>query len=252
MNRCKLFALPVYTAFLCLVSFSVIAQPAAIDSLLIKLLATDQLLPILVDSALNYSPALKRAGKSEDFANANFRISKNAIFSAVNLQSSYFYGTNYTTVNNPVSPVAGGNLTTAQSGFYNVGIGIQLPVTYLINRKNILKAGQSQVDMVIAEKESIEMSIKQEVIRLYQEFKLAQKMMTISAKNRLAAQVNNSMAEKDFVNGQLTIDRASIVHESYNRSALDFEIHVNRFQTSYMQLEAFTGINLSALITRNR
>ncbi|MEO5999555.1 MAG: TolC family protein [Chitinophagaceae bacterium] len=248
MNRCKLFFLSSFTALLLLIKFSAAAQPAAIDSLLIKLLATDQLLPILVDSALSYSPAVKRADKSENLASANLQISRQAIFSAINLQSSYFYGTNYATVNSQASPIAGGSLTTAQTGFYNVGIGIQLPVNAIINRKNILKAGKSQIEMVMAEKENIELSIRQEVVRLYQEFKLSQKMMTISAKNRQTAQVNNSMAEKDFVNGQLTIDRLSIVHESYNRSMLDFEIYVNKFQTSYMQLETFTGINLSALI----
>ncbi len=236
--------------WLLLFTFSVEAQTTSVDSLLIKVLATDQLLPMLIDSALQYSPEIKRVGKSENLATANLQAGKKAIFSAVNLQSSYFYGTNYTTVNNQVSPVAGGNLTTAQTGFYNVGVGIQLPITYLINRKNIIKAGQSQVEMATAEKENIELTVKQEVIRLYQEFKLSQKMMTISAGNRQNAQVNNSMAEKDFVNGQLTIDRLSIVRESYNRALLDFEIFVNKFQSSYMQLEAFTGINLSALINR--
>lgn len=248
MNSCKYISIAIYITFLLLNKIPADAQSGSVDSLLIKALNTDELLPILIGSALKYSPEIKKMGSNQDYVNANLLISKKAIFSAVNLHSSYMYGTNYSAINNQSGPVSGNNFTTAQTGFYNVGIGMQLPLTYIINRKNIIKAGKSQVNMATADKENSELSVKQEVIRLYQEFKLSQKMMTISTKNRQAAQVNNTMAEKDFVNGQLTIDRLSLVHESYNKSIIDFETNVNRFQTSYMQLEAFTGINLSALI----
>jgi hypothetical protein len=34
----------------------------------------------------------------------------------------------------------------------------------------------------------------------------------------------------------------------YNRSVIEFESYLNGFQTSYLQLEAYTGTNLSSLI----
>jgi outer membrane protein TolC len=112
----------------------------------------------------------------------------------------------------------------------------------------MIKAGQSQVAMAASEKENSELKTKQEVIRLYQDFKLSQKVLAIATKSKLFLQVNNSMAEKDFVNGQLPIDRLSLVLESFNKSLVEYEICLNRFETSYMQLETYTGVNLSALL----
>src|SRR5205085_1262293 len=115
-----------------------------------------------------------------------------------------------------------------------------------------IKSGQSQVEMAVAEKENLALITKQEVIRLYHEFKLAHMLMTIGNKSKQTSQVNKAMAEKDFTNGQLSIDKLTIVLESYNKTLLEYETYVNKFQVNFMQLEAFTGVNLSALIMRSR
>lgn len=224
------------------------APSVSVDSLLTKALASDQLLPMLIDSALKHSPELRRSRGNEDYTNANLKVSKNAILSAVSLQSSYGYGTNYSAVNNPSTTPVGNNLTTAQNSFYNVGVGLQLPISQIINRKHIIKANQSLASSAAAETENTALLVKQEVIRLYQDFKLLQKLVLISSKNKQAAQVNNSMAEKDFLNGQITVDQVSGVLESYNKSIIEFETNVTRFQTSYMLLEMYTGTSLSSLI----
>jgi len=250
MKRTQCFAVAIWLIQAFILRPSAGAQSPSLDSMLIKALSTDELLPVLVDSAIKFSPERKRLAGNEQYAAANLQISKNAIFSAVNLQSSYLYGTNYTAVNSQAGTVPGPNLTTSQSGFYNMGVGIQLPVSFILNRKHMIKAGRSQVIMATAEKENSELSTRLEVIRLYQDFKLAHKILAICTRNKLASQVNNSMAEKDFINGQLTIDRLSLVSESLNRSTLEYETYLNRFETSYMQLETFTGINLSNLIMR--
>lgn len=248
MNRCTSFAFTIIIAWSLLINCAAKAQSVSADSLLVRVLATDRLLPMLIDSAIKYSPEVQRIGSNQDYAAANLRISKNIIYSAVSMVSSYNYGTNISAVNNQSGTVGGNNFTTAQNSFYNVGVGLQLPITHLMNRKSIIKAGQSQVNMAIAEKDKAALFIKQEVIRLYQDFKLSQKLVVISSKNKQSAQINNTMAEKDFLNGQITVDQVSRVLDIYNKSIIEFETNVNRFQLMYMQLEAYTGTNLSTLI----
>ncbi len=248
MNRCTPFAFTIIFSWALLFNSATQAQSVSVDSLLVRALATDQLLPMLIDSAIKYSPEVRRIGSTEDYAAANLRINKNIIYSAVSMVSSYNYGTNISALTNPGSTVGGNNFTTSQNSFYNVGIGLQLPVTHLINRKSIIKAGQSQVSMATAEKDQAALIIRQEVIRLYQDFKLSQKLVTISSRNKQGAQINNSMAEKDFLNGQISIDQVSRVLDIYNKSTIEFETNVNRFQMMYMQLEAYTNTNLSTLI----
>ena len=248
MNRLAIIALTWLISGVLFTNISAKAQSPSADSLLVRALATDQLLPMLIDSAIKYSPEVRRIGSNEDYAAANLRISKNILYSAVSMVSSYNYGTNISAISNQGPITGGNNFTTAQNSFYNVGIGLQLPITHLINRKSIIKAGQSQIDMAIAEKDKAALFIRQEVIRLYQDFKLSLKLVTISSINKQSAQINNAMAEKDFLNGQIAVDQVSRVLDIYNKSTIEFETNVNRFQMMYMQLEAYTNTNLSTLI----
>lgn len=248
MNGLKSIAYTVAIPLLFLLKSPAHAQVASVDSLLTKAFVTDELLPILIDSATRYSPELRRIRYSEAYANANLQISKKAIYNAVSLVSSYNYGTNYSAVNNPNVITGANNFTSAQTGYYNLGIVVQVPLTSILNRKNSIKAGQSLVNMAASEQEDVALFVKGEVIKLYQDFKLSHKLMVISGKNRQAAQVNNAMAEKDFVNGQLTVEPLSRIMDIYHKSLLEFETYAGKFQLSYMQLESYTGTNLSTLI----
>jgi outer membrane protein TolC len=248
MNRLRYLTIPTFFSLLLFFQFSAEAQTSSVDSLLTKELASDELLPILTDSAIKYSPVVRTSANNEAYANANLQISKKSIYNAVSLVSSYNYGTNYSATNNPSGGSIGANFTTAQTGFYNLGVGIRLPLSEILNRKNIIKVGESQVNMAAAEKDNAVLYIKQEVIRLYQDFKLMHKLLSISSQNKQASQVNNTMAEKNFLNAQLTVDQVSGVLEIYNKSVVEYETNLNRFQTSYLQLETYTGVNLSKLI----
>jgi outer membrane protein TolC len=224
-------------------------QTVALDSLLVKAFASDTLLPMLIDSAIKFSPEARKARGLELSAGLTKKINRNVIFDGVSMHSGYGYGTNYSAINNQ-SAVVGNYLTTSQSAFYNVGIGIQLPLSMLLNRKNMLKMQNALVETATAQKDNSELLVRQDVINLYQDFKLSQKLLIISSKNKQAAEVNNTIAQKDFLNAQLTVDQQSGVMEKYNKSVIDFETNVIKFQTSLLLLEAYTGTNLSKLIRK--
>ncbi len=223
------------------------AQKISTDSLLTKALINDQLLPQLISAAQKFSPEVKRLTGGIDFATANQKISKNAIFDRLSLLGSYQYGTNFASVNeaNSVS-----RLTTVQTGFYNLGVGIQLPISQILNRKHFAKATQSQIEMATYEKENSNLYIKQRVIEYYQDLKLAHKLMLISSNNRQAAQVNYKMGERDFLQGQITVEQNARVLDIYNKSRIEYETYLNKFQTSLMQMDAYTGTNFSSLLNQ--
>ncbi len=224
-----------------------ICQRVSTDSLLTKAFANDQLLPTLINAAQKFSPEIRRIGSSIDLAISNQKINKNSIYSGLSLQSSYYYGTNYSAVNALNNTNV---LTTSQTGFYNIGIGLQLPITHIISRKHLIKSSQSQIDMVSAEKDNAEIFVRQEVIRLYQELKLAHRIMLISRVNRQAAEINYKMAEKDFLQGQITVEQNSRVLDIFNKAKIDYETFVNKFQTTIMMLDAYTGTSFSNLLNQ--
>lgn len=226
---------------------SLMAQTVPSDSLLARAFETDQLLPMMVDSAIKYSPVIKRMNNSIVYAEESLNLNKKSIYSSLSLNSSYNYGTNYSAVNNSLGTSLN-NFTTSQTGFYNMGVSIQLPLTQIVSRKNTLRAAEAQVKITQADKENSVLYVKQEVIRMYQELKLTHKLLIISGKNKQSAQVNFSMAEKDFIQGQSTVEQESRVMDIYNKSVIEFETYVNRFQTAYMQLESYIGTSLSTLL----
>lgn len=228
-------------------SFSTLCQKVATDSLLIKAFASDQLLPILITAGQKFSPEIKRLTGSVDFASANQKISRNSIFDRLSLLASYHYGTNYSAVNQTSSI---DRFTTVQSGFYNLGVGLQLPISQVLNRRNFEKAAQAQVEMASFEKENTGLFIKMRVIEFYQDLKLAHRLLLISSNNKQAAQVNYKMVERDYLQGQITTEQISRVLDMFNKSKIEYETYVNKFQTSLMQLDAYTGTSFSILLNQ--
>ncbi len=228
------------------------AQLTPVDSLLTRALTTDELLPMLIDSAIKYSPEVRRVNSNIDQATEDVSIKKKQIFNAASFVTSYNYGTNYASVNNSNNINSPNYFSTVQSGFYNIGVVVQLPLTHIISRKNIIKSAESFLNAHIAEKDKAALYTKQEVIRLYQELKLAQRLVMISSKNRQSAMINYNMAEKEFIQGQIKIEELARVMDIYSKASVEYEVYINRFQTNYVQLEAYTGVNLSDLIKQIR
>lgn len=248
-NFLKLSGLTMLAFLICLNKSIAQEQLTSDDSLLIKAFATDQLLPLLIDSAIKYSSEVERARQIVEYAKNVGKINKNAIYSGLSFGTSYNYGTNYSAVNNASNTTNNiSALTKAQTGYYNVGIGFQLPITQFLNRKSIIQADQSQIKAGIADKEKIILFLKQEVIRLYQDLKLSQKLIALSSKNKQAAEINYAMEEKNFIQGQSPIVEITSIQDVLNKAGIEFETYINRFQTNYMQLEAITGTDISKLI----
>ena len=80
--------------------------------------------------------------------------------------------------------------------------------------------------------------------------KLAQKLVLISSKGKQTAYVNYSLAEKEFIQGNGSLDQLSRLHDIYSKACSQFESDVNRFQTNYLQLQEYAGIKLSNLILK--
>ena len=252
MNLCKRFWLH-YPAMvmIALGIFSTKAdcQKISTDSLLSRAFATDQLLPTLITAAQRFSPEMKRFSHGIELANANQKIAKNVIFNGLSFLSSYQYGTNYSAVND-VNNL--NRFSTNQTGFYNIGASLQLPIVNIINRKHLIQQTQSQIEIVTNEREGAALFIKQRVIEYYQELKLAHKLVLISGDIKQSAQLNYKMTERDFLQGQITVDQNSKILDAVNKSKIEYETYLNRFQTSLMQLDAYTGVSLTTLLNQLR
>ncbi len=225
------------------------SQSSSVDASLTKAFATDELLPVLIEAALKNSPDVKRLTTNIIVAESNLKVSKNAILSGLAANTSYHYGTNYSAVNNE-SVFNNGfyNLTTAQTGFYNIGIGLSMPITNILNRKHILRANRAQIQMAANDRDNSALLVKQDIIRMYQALKLAHKILALSSSNKQAFQVNYNLAEKEFLQGQLSVSEISRMLDFINKAKMEYETNLNNFQTILLQLETYAGVSLMSLL----
>ena len=220
------------------------------DSALLKIFESDVLLPQLIDSALKSSGEIKRIDNSILVWKETTQINKKNILSGISLLSSYNYGTagDLTTGKDNTGTNPYTAFRTNKGDRYNIGVNVQMPLSFILGRKNLIRVSDLQSKMAEGERDNALLYVKSEVIRLYQEMKLAEKLVLLSGKGKQTSYVNYSLSQKSFVQGNSDLDQLSRLHDIYSKASTEFETNVNRFQTSYLQLQEFAGIRLSNLI----
>ena len=226
------------------------AQFLPTDSALIKIFDSDNLLPILIDSAIKHSGEIKRIENGILVWKETAEINKKNIWSGVSFLSSYNYGTtgDLTSGKDNISTNPFTTFRTNKGERYNVGVNVQIPLTSLIGRKNQIHVSELQSRMAEGERDNAKLYIKGEVIRMYQEMKLAQRLLLISAKSKQTAFVNYSLAEKSFIKGNGDLDQLSRLHDIFSKASAQFETDINRFQTNYLQVQEYAGVKLYNVI----
>lgn len=230
------------------------AQVIPTDSSLLKLFESDVLLPMIMDSAIKNSGEVRRIDNGVLMWKETTESNKKNIFSGISLLSSYNYGTNadLTTGKDNTSVNQFSAFRTNRGDRYNFGVNVQIPITSFLSRKNLIRISELQSKMAEGERDNAKLYVKSEVIRMYQDMKLAQKLVLVSSKGKQTAFINYSLTQKEFIQGNGNLDQVSRLHDIYSKASAEFETNINKFQTSYLQLQEYAGIKLSNLILQIR
>ena len=222
------------------------------DSTLSRIFDTDILIPMLFDSALKINPTIRRADRNIEMLGEISKASKKDYLKGISFISSYSYGNvaDLSLTKDPNSTPDLNTFRSSKSDRYNVGINVQIPITYLINRKNNVRTTVLQVKMAEAERDDHVLYIENEIIRLYQELKLNHRQVMTSSKNKQSSLVNYKMIEKEFLQGNINLEGLSRLYDMYNKSVVEHDSYVNRFETSFLQLQLMIGTSLSDLINK--
>lgn len=241
-------------ASLMLLYFAGNAQNLPSDSTLARILQTDVLLPLLVDSAIKNSPDVDRSKTNIQVYEQNLQAARKSVLNFVSLGSSYGYGTsgNLALEKDPSGTGQLSNFSATKTSRYYMGIGVQVPLGTFLSRKQQRRTAELQIDVAETEQRGIERAIRQEVIKLYQDFKLAHALLLTTGKMKQSAYLNLSIAQKDFTGGQIGVEQMTKYQNDYHQTTMAFDTQLNRFQTSLLTLEASTGVQLVKLINRLR
>jgi len=202
----------------------------------------------LIDSAIVHSPYLK-------YVDADIYINKyqeksakrewmSNLYLDANIATDYYDGlTNNTTSLGDINSV----LTNQDNSRYLIGVSIRMPMDDLWDRRNRVKAARKLVERTISERDFRIQEIRKSIIEQYNKLIINQRILKIANDNQIFMSLQMAMAEKEFLNGQLTLYELARLNEMNRKAVTDFEYARIDFYNAYMILQELVGIKFNVI-----
>jgi outer membrane protein TolC len=194
-------------------------------------------LSIVIDSVLKNNGLLQSRKKHigvKEFTLASERVdwTRN-----IGIQTDTRYGTLNNISTNGLDNLATSIATNTRQFNYSVGFYVNLTVFNVINRKNQIGLARLEVDEAKDMVQFQEDEIRQNVIKLYQDLLLKQKILRIKSKNLGDGKVNMQMIEKEFRNGVVPVAEYVRITSITADVEIEYEKAKSEFITSKKILE---------------
>jgi outer membrane protein TolC len=132
-------------------------------------------------------------------------------------------------------------LTETKQFNYNIGVYLKISLFDVLNRKHQVGLARLEVDEAKSMAQFQEDEIRQNVIRLYQEIILKQRVLKIKSKNLGDGKVNMQMVEKEFRNGIVPVAEYVRITSITTNLEVDYEMARSEFITAKNILEDMAG-----------
>jgi outer membrane protein TolC len=205
----------------------------------------DKLPPLqaLIDSAILNSPAIKFQDAEILKNQLNIRITKNNWTKNLGINGDFLYGT-YDNLS--LDPATGtSTINTKVESRYATGIFIRLPLYDAINTKNEVGIASYELEQAKQLKESRIQAVRQLVINQYYDVVYNERLLNILSRNQQSADLQLQMAEKQFTNGQISIEDLARITEINNDALVSFEKAKIELNTSYLILQEIVGFTFN-------
>jgi len=199
-------------------------------------------LQVIIDSALTRNGMLKFRNK--EIGVKESRLASERIYWIRNLsfvaESSYGNLNNLSTNADRTGSTSA--LTNTTQYNYGAGLSVRFPIFDLINRKNQINLAKYEVAGAKDMLQSLEDEIRQEVIKMYHDIILKQKILKIKSKALGDNEVNMQMVEKEFRNGVVPISEYVRITSITADAEVAFESAMSEFIIAKKLLEDMTGL----------
>jgi len=201
----------------------------------------------ILDSALAINPNIRFRDLQIDMSKASKKTGKLEWIRNIGIQTDARYGTFDNFSSNLASSTSSSTMIATRNNQLNYGIGasVRFPIYEYLNRKNQAANSQGLIDQAIAMAESQRIELRQAIIKQYNDLILKQRLLKLRSKYIETARMNLVMLEKQFQNGQITLDEYSRISETVTRTETEYETAKIDLLTSYMIFEEVTGIRFN-------
>lgn len=126
---------------------------------------------------------------------------------------------------------------------YSVGIALDLNLFNLTMRGKQKELAQTEIEMARERKAELLFEVRNLVITLYYELKLAQKNLEIMALQKASAITQTEMAEIQFKRQQIDFIEYSKILEFHTKTLIDFEKATYEYLTRKRLLQELSGLS---------
>lgn len=203
------------------------------DSLIVELKDYLPPLPLLIDSAISNSPQVayfEALVKSREYAVSMVRKDWASNISI----SGTFNGGNSNVLDESV------NVTGT-----NYGARVNIPLSTVIGRKDRIMQAESMREADLANLRDAKIAVRNEVTELYNRIFLLQRKLIITNEARQQGKIMMDMAEKRFIEGDLSLDELGKNTELKAKYANLYEDQRTEFSNTYFSLQRLVGVPFS-------
>ncbi len=203
-------------------------------------------LETIIDSAIARNPYVKFRDLQVTVNKQKLKSNRLEWTRDVGLQTDVRYGT----FDNFASNVVEGQnpaLTSTRNTQTNYGVGayIRIPFYDFLSRKSQITSAKAEIAQAQSYSLVQRNELRQLVIKQYNEVIVKHRLLKIKSRYAETARINLAMAEKQFLNGVITVAEYSSTTEIVSRSETDFESSKMEFRTAFMILEEIVGIKFN-------
>lgn len=245
--------------FICVLLFMLSYQQSGFaqepEKLNIMTIDIERLLPPLskiIDTALKINPNIRFRDLQIDISKSSLKSKRLEWTRNLGVQADARYGTFDNFSSNLSSSSSSSTMIATRNNQLNYGVGasLRLPIYEYLDRKNQNNQARFNIEQAVSMAEAQRIELRQSIIKQYNDLILKQKLLKLKSKYIETARINYEMLEKQFQNGQISIDEYSRISDTVVRTEIEFETAKIDLVTSYMVFEEIVGVkfNLSNAI----
>lgn len=208
---------------------------------------TEQLIPFeeIYQIALQYSPMMKVQGAMANSKLEAYRYSKVTVLDNIYPYVNYAQG-NQTLVATGSNPTDGIQLSNGTRW----GVNVQVPLSALFGRHNLIQQAKAEYQVTQQQKAVIALALKRELIRIYQDLLVAQRVMNARVRDEQVGLTTYRVTEVELQQGKAQPSQLSQISNIYTQAKSYAERARGDFMINYYDLEALIGTPLRTLMVK--
>lgn len=206
----------------------------------------EQLLPLdsLISMALENAPLVKRLSMGQAQREEEIRIARKSWMQHLALTGGYNYG-NVVVADQMATPQDVNTVfRTNTSATYTVGVSLRLPLSEFATQKNKVSIQEYAIKEMEYQKEDLQLTIRQEVIKRYNDLHRGLTTIKYQAQKVEANEAAVQVTENHFKTGTASIDQYRMALDILTTSKIELEKTKSDTWYSLKSLEQIVGSSI--------